>query len=467
MTTARKGSAEKGIPHMRLEDDSMIWDTYECGRKLGQGSFGKVYLAKHKSSGQQWAIKAVNKEKAGSSAIKLLEREVLILKRVNHENIISLNEVFETSKRMYLVMELCEGGELADALKERKYFPESEVKKITKKLASAITYLHKHDIVHRDLKLENILLSQNPNDPEDKLHIKVTDFGLSVVKGVGYENMMQDFCGTPNYMSPEIIDNKTYSQQCDIWAMGVIVFTLLCGNFPFRSKDKDEDSLFELIKKGQLDFSDEIWNDVSADAKKCIEGMLKVDPAHRYAASEVLSHQWLTGVSGNSTNVLEMMKAWTDLKIKKDEGETSLTNGDIDDTFQEETTNDAKSERESTPSEHHTDSKQNGPEVKNDSSGRRGSGGVTGKPGSGRRSQAGNITSKSAPNQKTTGISPKPTSTHNSAQSSVPSSARPSPASSSNPRSSHVGKPTPNQVPNRQTSTSSKASVKGKTQGKK
>ncbi|KAL3882835.1 hypothetical protein ACJMK2_029139 [Sinanodonta woodiana] len=436
MTTARKGSAEKGIPHMRLEDDSMIWDTYECGRKLGQGSFGKVYLAKHKSSGQQWAIKAVNKE-----------------------------------KRMYLVMELCEGGELADALKEKKFFPEDEVKKITKKLASAITYLHKHDIVHRDLKLENILLSQNPHDPEDKLHIKVTDFGLSVVKGVGYENMMQDFCGTPNYMSPEIIDNKSYSQQCDIWAMGVIVFALLCGNFPFRSKDKDEDSLFELIKKGQLEFTDDAWNEVSADAKKCIEGMLKVDPAHRYAASEVLSHQWLTGVTRNSTNVLEMMKAWTDLKIKKDDGESSLTNGDIEDTFQEETTNDVRSERESTPSDHHTGSSQNGPEVKNDSSGRKGLGGVTGKPSSGRRSQAsgpGSTTSKSAPNQKSTGISPKSTSIHNSAYSPGPSSARQSPASSSNPRSSVVGKQTPTQVPSRQTSiSSSKASVKGKTQGKK
>ncbi|CAH1800245.1 unnamed protein product, partial [Owenia fusiformis] len=304
----RQGSAEKSVPHTRIEDESKFEECYRFGAKLGQGTFGIVREATNIKTEQCWAIKAVNKEKAGSSTVKLLEREVSILKRVQHENIIHLEEVFETSKKMYLVMELCERGELADILKVKGQLPEDDVKTVMKKLASAISYLHKNDIVHRDLKLENILVGRNPEDPADTFHIKVTDFGLSVVKdGPGHENMMQAFCGTPMYMSPEIIDNKTYSQQCDVWAMGVIAFMLLVGSPPFKSKD--EDSLYELIKKGDMDFSSPLWASISKGAKDCICGMLKVDPAHRLTASEVVDHSWISGQEGQGrTNVLEMMK---------------------------------------------------------------------------------------------------------------------------------------------------------------
>ncbi|XP_013383603.1 serine/threonine-protein kinase 33 [Lingula anatina] len=328
----RQGSAGRQVPHTRLEDDSVIEKTYELSKKLGQGSFGVVKEAKNRATGVTWAIKAVNKEKAGSSAIQLLEREVAILKKVQHEHIIHLEEVLETAKRMYLVLELCDQGELADVLKEKGKFTEAETKTIMRNLASAIQYLHKNDIVHRDLKLENILLSHNPENPEDKLHIKVTDFGLSVCKGgVGHENMMQDFCGTPIYMSPEIIDNKTYSQQCDVWAMGIIMYTLLCGNPPFRARE--EEKLYEMIKKGEIDFSEPVWEEISEDAKHVISGMLKVDPAHRTTASEVLAHPWITGEERTCqpANVLEMMKQWKDeLKLESEEqGEDdSAINGD-------------------------------------------------------------------------------------------------------------------------------------------
>ncbi|KAK3096801.1 hypothetical protein FSP39_003437 [Pinctada imbricata] len=290
---ARKGSADRSIPHTRINDESWIWEKYDSGDKIGQGTFGKVFKVKHKESGVHWAMKVINKEKAGGPAIKLIEREVAILKRVQHENIITLNEVFETGKKIYLIMELCEGGELADAVKEKGSYPEEDCKTIMTKLASAISYLHKNDIVHRDIKLENILLSQNPENPSDHLHIKVTDFGLSVVKGgVGHDNMMQDFCGTPIYMSPEIIDNKSYSQQCDVWAMGVIMYILMSGGPPFKSKD--EDSLYDIIKKGEIDFSDKAWVDKPDNAKHLIQKLLLLDPAHRITASEVLHHPWIT-----------------------------------------------------------------------------------------------------------------------------------------------------------------------------
>lgn len=324
MTTAasstRKGSAEKLIPHTRIEEDAMIQENYTVGNKIGQGSFGKVYEATHKATGVKWAIKSINKEKAGSSALKLVEREVSILKRVSHPTIITLNEVIESPKKMYLVMEMCTGGELADVLKEKKYFTEAETKIIMGRLSGGIAYLHKHGIVHRDLKLENILMAENPENPHDKLHVKVTDFGLSVVKGgVTPDSMMQDFCGTPMYMAPEILDNKSYSQQCDVWALGIIMYMLLCGYPPFRAKD--ESVLYELIREANVKFDDKVWTAVSEEGKNCILGMLKLDPAHRLSAAEVLNHHWITGETRDTSqpsNVLEMMKMWKD-ELKNDD----------------------------------------------------------------------------------------------------------------------------------------------------
>ncbi|XP_048768577.1 serine/threonine-protein kinase 33-like [Ostrea edulis] len=358
---SRKGSADlRTIPHTRINDESWIWENYEPGEKIGQGTFGKVFKVKHKETGKYWAIKVINKEKAGGPVIKLLEREVGILKRVQHEHIISLNEVFETAKKMYLVMELCEGGELADAVKTRERISEEECKIIMTRLANAISYLHKNDIVHRDLKLENILLALNPENTDDKLYIKVTDFGLSVVKGgTGHDNMMQDFCGTPIYMSPEIIDNKTYSQNCDVWAMGVILYIMLSGSPPFKSKD--EDSLYDLIKKGELDYSDEIWTTISDSAKSLLEKMMRVDPAHRLTATEMLHHPWITGNDQESTNVLELMRMFHQEQSQKTED--SAINGDLSELNMEDSESNA---------------------VKNGNA-RKGSGGVK-KPGSGGRS---------------------------------------------------------------------------------
>ncbi|XP_062327977.1 serine/threonine-protein kinase 33 [Osmerus eperlanus] len=308
---SRGSSAERKVPHTRLEEEAEIQRIFSFGRKLGKGSFGVVCEATHIDTRKKWAIKKVNKEKAGSSGVKLLEREVSILKRVNHAHIIHLEEVFETPKRMYLVMELCEGGELKELLQKNRRFSEEESRHIIRSLAEAIVYLHKKDIVHRDLKLENILVkTYHHGSDNDMIRIKVTDFGLSVKKGgVGSENMLKATCGTPIYMAPEVINAHEYSQQCDMWSIGVIMFMLLCGEPPFVSSS--EDSLFEMIKKGELTFAGPVWDTVSDAAKKVLRCLLKVDPAHRITANELLDNPWITGDTSTPTtptNVLEMMR---------------------------------------------------------------------------------------------------------------------------------------------------------------
>ncbi|XP_071988098.1 serine/threonine-protein kinase 33 isoform X1 [Engystomops pustulosus] len=310
----RSGSAENKVPHTRMDDEAAIQQIYTLGKKLGQGSFGVVVEATHRETGKKWAIKKVNREKAGSSAVKLLEREVSILKRVNHDHIIHLEEVYETPKRVYLVMELCEGGELRDFLQRRKRLSEGETRRVIHSLASAIAYLHKKDIVHRDLKLENILVhSDDAADGEElMLNIKVTDFGLAVQKGgVGSENMLQSTCGTPIYMAPEVINAHDYSQQCDIWSIGVIMYMLLSGDPPFMGSS--EEKLFEHIKRGQLKFSSSVWQSVSEAAKDVLQKLLRVDPADRITANELLDNPWITGDTSciqRPSNVLEMMKTW-------------------------------------------------------------------------------------------------------------------------------------------------------------
>ncbi|XP_039604343.1 serine/threonine-protein kinase 33 [Polypterus senegalus] len=328
----RTSSAEIKVPHTRMEDDSAIQNIYTFVKKLGQGSFGVVYETVHNETGKKWAIKKVNREKAGSSAVWLLEREVGILKRVHHEHIIHLEEVFETPKRMYLVTELCDGGELKEILQRKKYFTENETRHIISSLAAAIVYLHKKDIVHRDLKLENILVknydNDNLNENEILLNIKVTDFGLAVqTGGVGSENMLQATCGTPIYMAPEVINAHDYSQQCDVWSIGVIMYMLLCGSPPFMASS--EEKLFEQIKKGDLNFADPIWNAISDAARNVIRCLLKVDPAHRITASELLDNPWITGDTSTSvrhSNVLEMMKQF---RNDPDDGECGHLNDSL------------------------------------------------------------------------------------------------------------------------------------------
>ncbi|XP_046294284.1 serine/threonine-protein kinase 33 isoform X3 [Marmota monax] len=266
---------------------------------------------------------------AGSSAVKLLEREVNILKSVNHKHIIHLEQVFETSKKMYLVMELCEDGELKAVLDRKGHFSENETRWIIQSLASAIAYLHTKDIVHRDLKLENILVKSSFVDANNEmnLNIKVTDFGLAVKKHGRAEAMMQATCGTPIYMAPEVINAHDYSQQCDIWGIGVIMYYLLCGEAPFLANS--EETLFELIKKGELHFENPIWNSVGDCAKSVLKQLLKVDPAHRITAKELLDNQWLTGNTHSSmrpTNVLEMMKEWKNNPETDEDDETAEKN---------------------------------------------------------------------------------------------------------------------------------------------
>eukprot|EP00112_Aurelia_sp_Birch-Aquarium-sp1_P012887 Seg2716.3 transcript_id=Seg2716.3/GoldUCD/mRNA.D3Y31 product="Serine/threonine-protein kinase 33" protein_id=Seg2716.3/GoldUCD/D3Y31 len=305
----KSSTIKRAVKHIRIEGDDEIDDVFHFGATLGQGCFGVVIEAVNRATNAKFAVKLINKEKAGSAGVKLLEREVSIMKKVFHKHIVHLEEVYETSKKMFLVMELCDKGGLDELLKKRVRFSEEETLCVMKQLISAVVYLHENNIVHRDLKLENILLCE-PDVDEKPINIKLTDFGLSyILDGAGSDYMMQQVCGTPMYMAPEVITNLGYSERCDVWSCGVIMYYLLNGAPPFVANTEEE--LHNLIKSGEVKYSESHWDPVSITAKQLIEWMMKIDPARRCSAKEVLHDPWILGIT-NSTNgprlnVLDLM----------------------------------------------------------------------------------------------------------------------------------------------------------------
>ncbi|CAF0710394.1 unnamed protein product [Brachionus calyciflorus] len=298
------------ISHSRIEDEELIYKKYELGRKLGQGSFGVVYELKNKETDEKFAIKIINKEKCGYKSTIGFENEVNIMKSVTHKNLIRLEEVFETKKKLYLITELCEAGELARWLKKQKQISENHARILMRQIVDAISYLHKHDIVHRDLKLENILIKEFDTDSDNFL-VKITDFGLSSQRdSVGTESMFDDYCGTPLYMAPEIIDNNPYSQLCDVWALGIIMFFILTSHSPFTAEN--ESRLREQIRNAEINTSSNHYINLSPEAKDCLNRMIKVNPAHRITSSELFNHAWFLNKKLNEIEtpktVLELMK---------------------------------------------------------------------------------------------------------------------------------------------------------------
>ena len=185
-------------------------------------------------------------------------------------------------------MEYCSGGELLERIIEKSHFTEVEAKKIMKKVLSAIMYLHEKKICHRDLKPENFLFSHPGEDAE----IKLIDFGLSRKFGDADGKYMSTVVGTPHYVAPEVLDGK-YTERCDYWSMGVMVYILLSGTPPFKGENNVE--VFKSVKKGVFAFNDSAWKVVSAEAKDFITKLLVVDSKKRLTGEQAMEHDWLKG----------------------------------------------------------------------------------------------------------------------------------------------------------------------------
>jgi calcium-dependent protein kinase len=257
---------------------------YDLGEVLGYGSYGHVVSAVHKASRELRSIKLLPLSRLSTrKSLRKLFAEVDILRSLDHPNIVHVYEFFQDDKYLYIVMELCSGGELLDEILQKNSFQESLAAQFMKQLLSAVAYCHSRRIVHRDLKPENLLLSDKTADAT----LKVIDFGTSVL--LDSEQKLRRKQGTVHYLAPEVLTGE-YTELCDVWSCGVILYVLLSGKMPFPGSDLEA---VEAIVKGEYSLEGIEWDSVSSEAKSLVSQMLQVNPRDRISAQTALDHQWI------------------------------------------------------------------------------------------------------------------------------------------------------------------------------
>ncbi|XP_077565642.1 calcium/calmodulin-dependent protein kinase type 1D [Stigmatopora nigra] len=277
----------------QVDDIKKMFDLKEV---LGTGAFSEVVLAQEKLTGRMFAVKCIPK-KALKGKESSIENEIAVLRRIKHENIVALEDIYESPDHLYLIMQLVSGGELFDRIVEKGFYTEKDASALIRQVLDAVNYLHNMGIVHRDLKPENLLYF----NPQGGSKIMISDFGLSKMEGCG--NVMSTACGTPGYVAPEVLAQKPYSKAVDCWSIGVIAYILLCGYPPFY--DENDSKLFEQILRADYEFDTPYWDDISDSAKDFISNLMEKDPTKRFTCDQALRHPWIAGDTALCKNIHE------------------------------------------------------------------------------------------------------------------------------------------------------------------
>nr|XP_033812442.1 MAP/microtubule affinity-regulating kinase 4 isoform X3 [Geotrypetes seraphini] len=252
---------------------------YRLLKTIGKGNFAKVKLARHILTGREVAIKIIDKTQLNPTSLQKLFREVRIMKGLNHPNIVKLFEVIETEKTLYLVMEYASGGEVFDYLVSHGRMKEKEARAKFRQIVSAVHYCHQKNIVHRDLKAENLLLDADTN-------IKIADFGFSNEFTLG--SKLDTFCGSPPYAAPELFQGKKYDgPEVDIWSLGVILYTLVSGSLPFDGQNLKE--LRERVLRGKY----RVPFYMSTDCENILRRFLVLNPTKRCTLEQIMKDKWI------------------------------------------------------------------------------------------------------------------------------------------------------------------------------
>ncbi|KAJ5899828.1 DNA damage response protein kinase DUN1 [Penicillium taxi] len=299
----------------RTRDTNRFHQQYQINRQLGKGHFATVYLCMERATGKKFAAKVFEKRPGESqrslSQTDTLQKEIAILKGVEHVNLLCLKEVFDENDGAYLVLELAPQGELFNYIVANQKLTERETRHVFQQLFEGLKYLvnspqilrddaevadnfiqHDRGIVHRDIKPENILLA------DDSLKVKLGDFGLAKI--IGEDSFTTTLCGTPSYVAPEILEESSkrqYTKAVDIWSLGVVLYVCLCGFPPFSDELCTREYQYRLaqqIKLGKFDYPSPYWDSVQDWALDLIDRMLCVDPVKRYTVEQCLEHPWVT-----------------------------------------------------------------------------------------------------------------------------------------------------------------------------
>eukprot|EP00949_MAST-11_sp_MAST-11-sp1_P005003 g5003.t1 len=264
-------------------------DLHDDRNVLGSGATSTVRIISSKTTGSKYALKAIKFNRMSKKAQAQLLQEVKIMQQLDHPNVIKIVEVFRDAYQLYIIMELCTGGELFDKLYDQPgtRFAEDDARKLLRKMLQAVAYIHQAGICHRDIKLENFIFTNKGPDAE----IKMIDFGYSKAYLAG--SHMRAIVGTSYYIAPEVL-RQDYTEESDIWSLGVVAFMMLSGRCPFGGNTDEE--IQENVLRGVVRFRTKLWGSVSEEAKAFVSHMLRIDPTDRPSAARALQHPWLTGV---------------------------------------------------------------------------------------------------------------------------------------------------------------------------
>ncbi|XP_041924475.1 ribosomal protein S6 kinase alpha-3 isoform X1 [Alosa sapidissima] len=264
---------------------SQFAEAYDMKEDIGVGSYSVCRRCVQKSTGMEYAVKIINKAKRDPA-----EEVEILLRYGQHPNIITLKDVYDDGRSVYLVTELLKGGELLDKILRQKFFSEREASAVLHTITKTMEYLHSQGVVHRDLKPSNILYVDELGNPES---IRICDFGFA--KQLRAENgLLMTPCYTANFVAPEVLKKQGYDAACDIWSLGVLLYTMLTGFTPFANGPEDTpEEILARIGSGKFSLTGGYWNSVSAEAKDLVSKMLHVDPHQRLSAAQVLRHPWI------------------------------------------------------------------------------------------------------------------------------------------------------------------------------
>ncbi|XP_050358436.1 serine/threonine-protein kinase BRSK2 [Nymphalis io] len=268
---------------------------FRLEKTLGKGQTGLVKLGVHCVTGKKVAIKIINREKLSESVLMKVEREIAIMKLIEHPHVLGLSDVYENKKYLYLVLEHVSGGELFDYLVKKGRLTPKEARRFFRQIISALDFCHSHSICHRDLKPENLLLDERNN-------IKIADFGMASLQPAG--SLLETSCGSPHYACPEVIRGEKYDgRRADVWSCGVILYALLVGALPF-----DDDNLRQLLEKVKRGVF-HVPHFVPPDCQQLLRGMIEVNPEKRMTLADITRHPWVTaGGRGELEQELPMME---------------------------------------------------------------------------------------------------------------------------------------------------------------
>eukprot|EP00271_Cylindrocystis_brebissonii_P003682 TRINITY_DN1492_c1_g1_i1.p1 TRINITY_DN1492_c1_g1~~TRINITY_DN1492_c1_g1_i1.p1 ORF type:complete len:506 (-),score=88.59 TRINITY_DN1492_c1_g1_i1:1473-2990(-) len=283
-----------------------LQDVYRLGKKIGAGKVGVVYECQDKKTGQVRCVKTICKSRLVTrDNVEDVQREVAIMHHLSgHPNVVEIYDTFEDKHNVYIVMELCRGGDLFDILLEksqgngRTFHSERDAAALVKTILQVVKHCQSLEVVHRDLKPENFIMTKKGPDGV----LKAVDFGLSTFIKPGH--CLRRHCGSPFYMAPEVVRCRpssvksstvsTYGAECDIWSVGCIMYTLLCGSPPFRGAGPSPKDTFKAILKGEPDVLSHPWPYISGPGKALVSWMLELDPKRRPTVTQALNHPWVS-----------------------------------------------------------------------------------------------------------------------------------------------------------------------------